>query len=461
MAAQGIHVYMFRELMPTPVLSFAVRELQCGAGIMITASHNGKEYNGFKCYGSDGCQMTEKAAAAVLRSMEDFDYFDLPSKSKVEIEYIDGGLLEKYAAAVKEQCLRFDVLADTDLKIMYTPLNGAGGAVLPKVLANCGLKNVQVVKTQEKPDGNFTTCPKPNPEIAEAYNEAVKAAAASGSDLILATDPDADRLGVMVRHNGSYRLLNGNEIGCLLLDYILKTKKEKSIFPENPVVIKTVVTAPMAEKIAEAYGCSVINLPVGFKYICEQVEVLKKAGRIDDFVLGFEESNGYLCGGYTGDKDGILAALLFTETAAYYKRQGINIVDKLNSLNKEYGYHYNETQDLVFDGMVGKEKMQSFMAKLHDEPLQKLGDKKSAVWADYLECSENNLETGKLTKINLPPNDMVQFIFTDGCSLVVRPSGTEPKLKIYYNTAADNFSDAEKNAAAMKNNMMAIIAPYI
>ncbi|MGI5825041.1 MAG: phospho-sugar mutase [Bacillota bacterium] len=460
LAAQDVKVYLFKEPAPTPMLSFAVRELNCGAGIMITASHNGREYNGFKCYGADGCQMTERAADSVIKAMSDFDYFNLP-KAAVNAEAVSQRLIEKYYTAVENQLLNPGLLAETDLEVLYTPLNGTGGKAVMQVLQNCGLRSLQILPVQAEPDGNFATCPKPNPELAEAYEEALKYAKKTQPELILATDPDADRLGIIVCAGGEFKLLSGNEIGCLLLDYILQSKQRKGTLPENPVVIKTVVTAPMAEILAAEYGCEVINLPVGFKYICEQLKELEKSDRMSDFILGFEESNGYLCGSYTGDKDGVLAAALVCEMTAYYKKHSQTLIDRLEYLYQRYGCHVNEIQDILFDGLVGTEAMQCFLQDVHANPFRNLGKRRTCSIADYLRGEKLNLADGTAEKIFLPKNDMLEFRFSDGCSLVIRPSGTESKLKIYYNSEGKTFDKATKIVAEMKDDMQDIIKNYL
>lgn len=468
--AAGLQVFLFPQLAPTPLLSFAVRCLQCGAGIMITASHNGCEYNGFKCYGADGCQMTETAADKVLQAMAEIDYFNLPILPREEagalkkqegFQYVPDDVVDEYCKQVLGQRRNLGILRQTDLKVLYTPLNGTGSAILAKILRNCGVGNLQVLPCQQEPDGYFTTCPNPNPEEPAAYAEALKYAEGYRPDLILATDPDADRLGVMVAAADGYKLLTGNEIGCLLLDYLLAAGDEQGTLPANPVAIKTVVTTPMAEKIAADYGCQVMNLLVGFKYICEQAGKLAAEGRADDFIIGFEESNGYLCGSYTGDKDGALAAMLMVELAAYYRAAGLSVADKLEQLYELYGYYHQVIENISFEGKSGAEQMKSFTQAQHDKPLQALGSRRVVAVADYERRQKRDLRTGATEDIDLPANDMMEYLFADGSSLVIRPSGTEPKLKLYFNAAAATAELAESTVAAMRQDMKAIITQSI
>ena len=465
--AAGVRVYLFPQLAPTPLLSFAVRYLQCGAGIMITASHNGREYNGFKCYGADGCQMTEASASKVLRAMADIDYFDLtiPTSDEAALlerqdrfQYVAAQVTESYYSSVLQQRRNPEILRQTDLQVLYTPLNGTGSKAVMRILRDCGVKNLQALPCQQEPDGYFTTCPKPNPEEPAAYEEALKYAESCNADIIIATDPDADRLGVMLAvADGGYKLLTGNEIGCLLLDYLLAAGKKQGALPTNPIAVKTVVTTPMAEKIAADYDCKVMNLLVGFKYICEQVGKLTAAGRADDFIIGFEESNGYLCGNYTGDKDGVLAAMLMVELAAYYRAEGQSLAEKLEQLYSRYGYYHQVVENIAFEGKSGAEQMAEFMAAQHAEPLVDLAGKPVIMVADYLKRQRFDLRTGEATAINLPKNNMIEYRLQDGSSLVIRPSGTEPKLKLYFNAVAETKALAESVVAKMQQAMKILI----
>lgn len=466
--AAGVQVRLFPTLVPTPLLSFAVRQLQCGAGIMITASHNGYEYNGFKCYGADGCQMTEAAADRVLRAMAEIDFFTLPvadcGAAALERQkgfgYVADEVVADYCKQILWQRRNPEILRSTDLRVLYTPLSGTGGKAVMRVLRDCGVKNLQALPCQQEPDGYFTTCPNPNPEEPDAYAEALKYAENHPADLILATDPDADRLGVMTAAEGGYKLLSGNEIGCLLLDYLLESAKQQGRLPTHPIVFKTLVTTPMAEKIAADYGCRVKNLLVGFKYICEQVQSLAAEGRTADFIIGFEESNGYLCGDYTGDKDGVLAAMLTVELAAYYQAEGLSLAAKLEQLYRRYGYYRQVIDNIVFDGKSGTEKMAAFMAAQHAEPLERLGDRRVVMINDYQLGQSRDLRTGATAPIDLPCNDMIEYRFADDCSLVIRPSGTEPKLKLYFNAAAETQALAESAVAEMRQAWHKYIENY-
>ena len=459
----GVEVYLFSEIAPTPMLSYAVRYLKCGAGIMITASHNGYKYNGFKCYGADGCQMTDVAAGKVWDAMSGIEYFSLPITDEEEILAFDDykivgeDVWEFYYNAVLAQRLNPYVFNLSDLKILYTPLNGTGAKVVENIFKRCGVENLAWVEEQRVADGYFTTCPEPNPEEKSAFDLALKYAETVKPDLILATDPDADRLGVMVAFGGEYKIIDGNEIGCLLLDYILENKVAKGTLSHNPVAIKTVTTAPMTEKIAAKYGCEIENLLVGFKYICERVENLKSCGRDNDFVFGFEESNGYLCGNYTGDKDGILAAMLVAEMAAFYKSKKMTLINRLRHLYYKHGSYQLEICNLSFEGKSGAEKMKKLMTAFRENPFTELAGKNVIQIDDYLKREKRNLRTGVLSEITLPPTNMLEFKFADGCSLIMRPSGTEPKLKLYYNAVAETFTQGKASIAKMKEAMTSII----
>lgn len=459
----GVKVYLFGEIAPTPLLSYAVRYLKCGAGIMITASHNGYQYNGFKCYGPDGCQMTEGYANAVWAAMADIDYFSLPIVNENVIlafddyETVGDDVWENYYAAVLRQRLNPGILNESDLKILYTPLNGTGGKAVARIFAECGVKNLTTVSEQCEVDSYFSTCPKPNPEEKAVFDLALKYAESVKPDLILATDPDADRLGVMVAFGDEYRIIDGNEIGCLLLDYILQNKMEKDNGNGDYIAFKTVTTAPMAERIADEYGCEIKNLLVGFKYICEQVELLSASGCAEDFVLGFEESNGYLCGNYTGDKDGILAAMLVAEMTAFYKFRNMTLINRLKQLYYRYGAYKQEICNLSFEGKSGAEKMEKLMYGFRNNPFKELTGKTVIRIDDYLESAKYDLCTGKVTEITLPHTNMLEFKFDDGCSLIMRPSGTEPKLKLYYNAVGDTFLQSKNSIEKMKSAMETLI----
>lgn len=444
-AANGIHVYIYKQLMPTPCLSFAVRELKCAAGVMITASHNPSKYNGYKVYGNDGCQITTEAAKEILSYIESVDIFKGVKKEDFEtgmsqslIEYISDNVYTDFVNHVKAQSmLRDNEKIDKDVAIIYSPLNGTGLKPVTRTLKESGFTNITIVKEQEEPDGNFPTCPYPNPEIREAMELGISYAERNHADLLLATDPDCDRCGIAVRNNeGQYVLLTGNETGLLLLDYICARRTENGTMPEHPVFIKTIVTMDLAEKIAKHYGVKTINVLTGFKFIGEQIGLLEKVGHENDYICGFEESYGYLTGTYVRDKDAVDAAFMICEMLAYYKTKGISLLDKLNEIYKTYGYCMNTLHSYEFDGSAGFARMQEIMKSFRGN-INEIGGKKVLQVLDY----KNGLD-------GLPKSDVLKFILEDDCSVVVRPSGTEPKLKTYISVNAKDHNEAvdvEKN----------------
>ena len=433
-AANGIHVHIYPELMPTPCLSFAVRALKCAAGIMVTASHNPSKYNGYKVYGSDGCQITTEAAAEILKEIEAIDTFKDVRKVSFEdgmkagmIEYIGEDVYTAFVEEVKAQSLVGDTKIDKDVAIVYSPLNGTGLKPVLRTLKESGYTNITVVKEQEQPDGNFPTCPYPNPEIREAMALGMKYAKEYNADLLMATDPDCDRCGIAVRNSeGEYVLLSGNETGLLLLDYICSRRIALGKMPKTPVFVKTIVTMDLAEKIAEHYGVRTINVLTGFKFIGEQIGRLEAQGHESDYICGFEESYGYLTGTYVRDKDAVDAAFMIAEMFAWYKTQGISMLDKLKELYAEYGYCLNTLHSYEFDGSAGFAKMQNIMKSFRDTPAE-FGGKAVQTCLDYAQGLDG-----------LPKSDVLKFLLADGCSVVVRPSGTEPKLKTYISITAEN-----------------------
>ncbi|MBR3356641.1 MAG: phospho-sugar mutase [Solobacterium sp.] len=439
-AANGIHVYIYDELMPTPCLSFAVRALKCAAGIMVTASHNPSKYNGYKVYGSDGCQITTEAAAEILKEIEAIDTFKDVRKVSFEdgmkagmIEYIGADVYTAFVEEVKAQSLVGDTKINKDVAIVYSPLNGTGLKPVLRTLKESGYTNITVVKEQEQPDGNFPTCPYPNPEIREAMALGMKYAKEYNADLLMATDPDCDRCGIAVRNSeGEYVLLSGNETGLLLLDYICSRRIALGKMPETPVFVKTIVTMDLAEKIAEHYGVRTINVLTGFKFIGEQIGRLEAQGHESDYICGFEESYGYLTGTYVRDKDAVDAAFMIAEMFAWYKTQGISMLDKLKELYAEYGYCLNTLHSYEFDGSAGFAKMQKIMKSFRDTPAE-FGGKAVQTCLDYAQGLDG-----------LPKSDVLKFLLADGCSVVVRPSGTEPKLKTYISITAENREAAEE-----------------
>jgi phosphoglucomutase len=440
-AANGIKVFIYKELMPTPCLSFAVRSLHCAAGIMVTASHNPSKYNGYKVYGADGCQITTEAASEILKEIEAVDIFKDIKRDDFDLElkqgnisYIANSVYTDFVEHVKKQSmLKKGETIDKNVAIVYTPLNGTGLKPVTRTLKEAGYTNITVVPEQEQPDGHFPTCPYPNPEIREAMELGIQCAVKNHADLLLATDPDCDRCGIAVKKtDGNFQLLSGNEVGLLLLDYICARRTENGTMPAHPVFVKTIVTMDMAEKIADHYGVQTINVLTGFKFIGEQIAKLEKAGRENDYICGFEESYGYLTGTYVRDKDAVDAAFMICEMFAYYKEQGISLLEKLQELYQTYGYCLNTLHSYEFDGSAGFAKMQQIMSRFRAS-ITMIGEKKVKKCLDYSQGLDD-----------LPKSDVLKFLLEDGCSAVIRPSGTEPKLKTYISITAGNREKAEK-----------------
>ena len=438
-AANGIKVYIYSELMPTPCLSYAVRALHCAAGIMVTASHNPSEYNGYKVYGADGCQITTEAAKTILAEIEKLEIFaDVKTGSFEQglesgaIEYISDDIYTAFVGEVKKQSvLSENDQIDKNVAIVYSPLHGTGLKPVLRTLNESGYTNITVVREQEEPDGNFTTCPYPNPEIKEAMSLGMEYAERYNADLLLATDPDCDRVGIAVKTpDGEYRLLSGNETGMLLLDYICRKRTENGTMPQNPVFIKTIVTTDLAERIAAAYGVRTVNVLTGFKFIGEQIGLLEQQGKESSYIFGMEESYGYLSGGYVRDKDAVDGAFLICEMFAYYLTLGISLIDMLESLYKEYGYCLNTLHSYRFEGSKGFAKMQEIMRACR-ERISAIGGKKVVKVLDYAQGLDG-----------LPKSDVLKFLLEDNCSVVVRPSGTEPKLKIYLSVTGVSMQEA-------------------
>ncbi|WP_405346892.1 phospho-sugar mutase [Ruminococcus sp.] len=451
LAANGIKAYISEELEPTPVLSYLVRNLGCVAGIMVTASHNPAKYNGYKAYGEDGCQMTDVAAGMVFDEIQALDIFDDVKLCDFDealksgmIEYVKDEVYDSFLDEVKKNQVNAGVCKDTDLKVVYTPLNGAGNKLVRRVLDDIGMKDVIVVKEQENPDGNFTTCPFPNPELKEALAKGLEYCEANDADLLLATDPDSDRVSIAAkRADGTYRLYTGNEIGAMLTEYILKCRKELGTLPENPIVVKTIVTTKIIEAICKKYGCELKNCLTGFKYIGEIILGLEQKGEEDRFVFGFEESCGYLSGSYVRDKDAVLASMLICEMAAYYKKQGKSLVDIIDGIYNEYGYYLNTTLDFYFEGAEGMQKMSGIMDGLRtNAPAQIAGYQVVSV-ADYDTHVATDLLTGATEKIDLPKSNVLSYTTQGGHCAIVRPSGTEPKIKIYITAIGATVDEAK------------------
>ena len=440
-AANGIHAYIYSELMPTPCLSFAVRSLECAAGIMVTASHNPSKYNGYKVYGADGCQITTEAASMILAEIDKLDLFEDVKKMSFEeglqkkmVSYIPESVYDEFTDKVKgESFLSDDVSVDKNVSIVYSPLNGTGLKPVLRALKESGYTNITVVKEQEKPDGNFPTCPYPNPEMRKAMELGIKYAEKYDADLLLATDPDCDRVGIAVKDkNGKHILMSGNEVGMLLLDYICTRRIAMGTMPKDPVMIKTIVTIDMAERIAAHYGVRTINVLTGFKFIGEQIGLLEKQGKEESYIFGFEESYGYLSGGYVRDKDAVNGAFLICEMFAYYASRETTLPEKLEELYQTYGYCLNTLHSYEFDGASGFEKMQRIMENFR-EGVSLFAGKRVLKCLDYSQGLDG-----------LPKSDVLKYLLEGNCSVVVRPSGTEPKLKTYISVSAESMEQAEK-----------------
>lgn len=449
LAQNGVEAYIYDELMPTPMLSFAVRELKCDAGIVITASHNPAKYNGYKVYGPDGCQLTTAAADNIMKMMQDIDYFsgisfgnfdELVSKSLIKI--ISNDVVEKYLQAVKSQSVNCDTLDFSDFSVIYTPLHGTGNKPVREILKRIGINNVTIVPEQELPDGNFPTAPYPNPEMKQPFEFALSLAKKVNPDILLATDPDADRVGIAVKDGDDYRLMTGNDVGALLMNYILECKTANGTLPEKPVAVKTIVTTELCQKIADKYSCELINILTGFKYIGEQIALLEETGEENRYILGFEESYGYLTGSYVRDKDAVVASMLICEMAAYYKKKGLTLIDKLNELFSEHGYFINRQVSFSFEGQSGMKKMAEIMSGLRTNSPTEFANQNIVCIEDYLSSQRINLSDKSKSVIKLPKSDVITFIIENGTKVIFRPSGTEPKIKIYICAVAANENSA-------------------
>ncbi len=468
LAANGIKVYITSELQPTPVLSYLVRYFKCQAGIMVTASHNSAEYNGYKAYGEDGCQMTDNAAAAVYDEIQKLDMFkdvkvgdfDEAVKSGM-IEYVDDSVYESYLEKVMEQQVNPGICKGSDLKVVYTPLNGCGNKLVRKVLKNIGVEDVTIVKEQELPDGNFTTCPYPNPEKKEALQMGLDLCETVQPDLLLATDPDSDRVGIAVRdygeNKGKYRLITGNEDGVMLTNYILSCKKAAGTLPENPVVVKTIVSTKLINKLCDKYGCELKNVLTGFKYIGEIILGLEQKGEENRYLFGFEESYGYLAGTYVRDKDAVVASMLIAEMAAYYKKQGKSLAEVIDELYKEFGYYINQTYAFEFKGETGMQKMADMMSAVRDNLPDAVGGYKVVKVSDYKLKKETDLLTGKVERISLPTSNVIALNLENDNAVIIRPSGTEPKIKLYVTAVGKTKEEALNVCETLVNSAKEIL----
>ena len=456
-AANGIPTWLYGELMPTPALSYAVRELGCAAGINITASHNPSKYNGYKAYDENGCQITGETASAVMKKIGETDLFTGVKLADYDeavaagmIRIIQEELIQKFLNRVLEEQINPGLCKDAGLKLVYTPLNGAGRRSVLTVLGRMGITDITVVPEQEMPDGNFPTCPYPNPEILEAMQKGLDLAEKLGADLLLATDPDCDRVGTAVLQNGSPRLITGNEMGCLLINYIARSKKKNNTMPDRPVVVKSIVTTSMADAICQEYGIEVRNVLTGFKYIGEQIAKLEEAGEADRYLLGFEESYGYLSGGYVRDKDAVDGSMLICEMAAWYRSQGKNLGEALDEMYAKFGRYLNQVDSYTFPGADGMAKMSGIMESLRNDPPKSVAGAAVTAVTDYKTACPD------VGGVKMPPANVLSYTLGED-SVIVRPSGTEPKLKVYYMVKAADLPAAQAKKAALQGDIEKIL----
>ncbi len=451
LAANGIKVHIYKQLMPTPCLSWAVRALKCQGGIMVTASHNPAKYNGYKVYGEDGCQITLRGAEIILEKINSLDMFSGVKHSDFDkelaadnISYIDDSVIEEFYKRVLAEGINTDLCATSGLKVVYTPLNGTGNKPVREILKRIGITDVTVVKEQENPDGNFTTCPYPNPEIREALQVGLSYCDKVKPDLLLATDPDCDRVGIAVPDDkGGYALFSGNEVGAMLLEYICSQRIKKGTMPKNPITVKTIVTTDIVNLIAKEYGVEVIDVLTGFKFIGEQIGFLEAKGEENRYVFGFEESYGYLSGGYVRDKDAVDASMLICEMAAYYRTQGITLMQARENMYKKYGMFLQTLYSFEFDGESGMKHMEEIMTGLRNNHPTSIGGLKVERFEDYLASTSKNIATGEVKELTLPKSNVLAFYLENGCKAIVRPSGTEPKIKTYITAKAASKAEAE------------------
>lgn len=440
MAANGIKAYVTRELMPTPFLSFLVHETKADIGVMITASHNPAKYNGYKVYGSDGCQLTDEPATEMIGYINAVDAFEVKADSFDSyvksglIEFAPDEITEKYLACVASR----SVGRAYGLKVCYSPLNGTGYKLVPEILKRAGVSEIVIVPEQSMPDGNFPTCSYPNPEKPEALKLGLELARKSGSDILIATDPDADRIGTAVRHKGEYRLMSGNEIGVLLTDYLLSRRKENGTLPVKPVIVSTIVSTSLAEKVAAEYGAEFVSVLTGFKYIGGEIAKLESKGQTERFVLGYEESYGYLSGSYVRDKDAVVASMLVAEMTAYYLKSGKTLVDRIEEIYARFGTYEHKLKSYEYPGAEGSAKMNALLSDLRKNLPSELGGSKIVRTVDYL----------TQTELDLPKSNVLSFEAENGSKLIVRPSGTEPLIKLYF-TAASTPKENEEIFAKM------------
>lgn len=453
-AANGIRVHLYPRLMPTPALSFAVRDLHCSGGIVITASHNPSKYNGYKVYGADGCQITTEAAKAIQQEIDGVDPFDHVARPDFEgqlaagqITYIGEDTVDRYLAAISTVSVLPEGIS-REVSIVYTPLNGAGISCVPRCLKEHGFTNITIPDEQKDPDGHFPTCPYPNPEIREALNVGLAWAEKTGSDLLLATDPDCDRVGVAVKGPEGYTLITGNEMGVLLLDFVCRMRLAAGTMPKAPVAVKTIVTTPMAARVAAHYGVELRDVLTGFKFIGEQIGLLEKAGEADRYIFGFEESYGYLSGSFVRDKDAVNASLLICEMFAWYRAQGKSLLEVLEELYETYGFYQSRLLTFAFEGSAGFARMQELMAGLRQATPKEIAGYAVTAVGDY-QASTMTQADGTKEEIHLPKSNVLRFFLTGGLEAVVRPSGTEPKLKVYITAIGETLLKSNEAVEAV------------
>ena len=458
-AEAGIHTWLYDRLAPTPMLSYAVRELGCGCGIVISASHNAGAYNGVKCYGPDGCQMTDEPAAIVTAKISEIPYFIPETKSFEEfmkegkISYIGQDIWEKYYDTVLAEAVEPEMLKAAGLNIVYTPLCGTGNEPVREILGRLGV-NITVVECQEKPDGDFKTCEYPNPETDAALNESYKVAQNAPCDVILGTDPDADRVAIAVPDgNDGFRKLSGNELGCMLMEYVLNARTARKDLPEGAEVVRSIVSSPMADRVAAHYGVAMKAVLTGFKYIGGEILELENKGEQNKFVFGFEESCGYLKGTYARDKDAVVASMLVCEMAASFKKQGKTVLEALEALYEKYGYYLAYVQSVELTGADAMEKAANMMAQLRSDAPATIGGAAVTGIRDYKTGIAKDLASGAETVINLPRSNVLEFLLGEQGSVIARPSGTEPKVKFYYTAIGENKDAATKLLNAMVAQM--------
>ena len=447
-AANGIKVYIYPYITPVPVLSYAVRYYKCAAGVMVTASHNPSKYNGYKVYGPDGCQMTTQGSKDVYDNIQKIDIFDDVKLISIDeafesgkVEYIPPKVLTSYIEEVKKLSVVGDEKINKDFSIIYTPLHGAGLVPVCRILKESGYNKIVVVKEQQFPDGHFTTCPYPNPEIREAMEVGMKYAKDYQADLLVATDPDSDRVGIAVKDGNDYRLISGNEAGVLMFNYICERLTERGKMPEEPFAVKTIVSTDMVRKIAEHYHVRLADVLTGFKYIGEQILLLEQKGKEHNYIFGFEESYGYLTGTHARDKDAVNGAFIICEMFAYYKSHGLSLLDKLNELYEKFGYFVNNTYAFTFEGQEGFNKMASMMDNLRHQLEQ--GEFKCDHYLDYKDGLNG-----------LPKSNVLKIYLDENTSVIVRPSGTEPKIKFYVSVAGKTLQEAQKKEKDIYNNIV-------